>query len=53
MSISESEERYCGKDSKPDGAECTTNSPNSVADSVEVGRMNTRFVGLFIDKVLE
>lgn len=53
MSISEREESYCGEDIEPDGAECTTNSPNSVADSVEVHRINTRFMGLFADNVVE
>lgn len=53
VSISEREESYCGEATEPDGAECTTNSPNSIADSVQVHRINMRFMGLFADNVVE
>lgn len=53
VSISEREESYCGDATEPDGAKGTTNSPNSVADSVEVHRINTGFMGLLDDNVVE
>lgn len=46
VSISEREESYCGDATETDGAECTRNSPNSVAVSVEVHRINTGFMDL-------
>lgn len=39
MAISEREESDCREGTEPDGAECSTNSPNSAADSMEVHRI--------------
>lgn len=49
MSISEREESDCGEGTEPDGAECTTNSPKTVADSVEVHRINEVHVDIVVE----